>query len=513
MGKLIATTQATLDGVIDPVGEWVEADGDHGEYSFERQARSGGLVLGRKTYEGLAGYWPSQSGKWADLVNQMPKYVGSKTLSGDLEWNATLLEGDLEDSVPKLKKEVDGDLFMHGSGEFAYALAEKGLIDEYEVYVNPLVWGEGNVHVLGDRGTVRLELDDVKRFDIRSGASHLPPRVSTTAGGETLKKRTLGESQLEVAAVGLGCMGMSQSYPPLPDRNEMIGLIRAAVERGVTFFDTAQVYGPFTNEELVGEALEPIRDQVVIATKFGFDLEDGGSRGIDSRPETIERSVDASLRRLRTDTIDLLYQHRVDPNVPIEDVAGTVKDLIATGKVRHFGLSEAGVQTIRRAHAVQPVSALQSEYSLWWREPEEAILATLDELGIGFVPFSPLGKGFLTGTINESTTFESSDFRNTVPRFDTDARATNRAFVELLERVAEQKGATPAQIALAWILAQKPWIVPIPGTTKLHRLEENIAAADVELTHDDLHEIETAAARITAQGARYAEAQQRMIDR
>jgi aryl-alcohol dehydrogenase-like predicted oxidoreductase len=328
-----------------------------------------------------------------------------------------------------------------------------------------------------------------------------------------MQKRTLGDSRLDVSAVGLGCMGMSQSYPPFPDREEMIGLIRAAVERGVTFFDTAQVYGPFTNEELVGEALEPVRDQVVIATKFGFDLEDGRSHGTDSRPETIRRSVDASLRRLRTETIDLLYQHRVDPNVPIEDVAGSVKELIAVGKVRHFGLSEAGVQTIRRAHAVQPVTALQSEYSLWWREPEEAILPTLEELGIGFVPFSPLGKGFLTGKIDEATTFESSDFRNTIPRFEAEARKANRAFVELIERVAERKDATPAQIALAWILAQKPWIVPIPGTTKLHRLEENIAAADVELTHDDLQEIETAAAQITAQGARYAEAQQRMIDR
>ncbi len=264
----------------------------------------------------------------------------------------------------------------------------------------------------------------------------------------------------------------------------------------------------------MGEALEPVRDQVVIATKFGFDLEDGrSSHGVDSRPETIRRSVDASLKRLRTDTIDLLYQHRVDPNVPIEDVAGTVKELIDAGKVRHFGLSEAGVQTIRRAHAVQPVTALQSEYSLWWREPEEAILPTLEELGIGFVPFSPLGKGFLTGAIDESTSFESSDFRNTVPRFASDARAANRVFVELLERVAERKGATPAQIALAWILAQKDWIVPIPGTTKPHRLEENIAAVDLELTADDLQEIETAAAEITAQGHRYAEAQERMIDR
>jgi len=328
-----------------------------------------------------------------------------------------------------------------------------------------------------------------------------------------MQKRILGGSRLEVSAVGLGCMGMSQSYPPFPDRGEMIAMIRAAVERGVTFFDTAQVYGPFTNEELVGEALEPVRDQVVVATKFGFDLEDGQSHGIDSRPETIKRSVNASLKRLRTDTIDLLYQHRVDPNVPIEDVAGTVKELIAAGKARHFGLSEAGVQTIRRAHAVQPVTAVQSEYSLWWREPEQAILPTLEDLGIGFVPFSPLGKGFLTGTIDESTTFESSDFRNTVPRFDTEARSANRVFVELLDRVAEQKGATPAQIALAWILAQKRWIVPIPGTTKPHRLEENVAAVDLELTGDDLQEIETAAAQITAQGQRYAEAQQQMIDR
>ena len=328
-----------------------------------------------------------------------------------------------------------------------------------------------------------------------------------------MQKRILGGSRLEVSALGLGCMGMSQSYPPFPERDEMIAMIRAAVERGVTFFDTAQVYGPFTNEELVGEALEPVRDQVVIATKFGFDLEDGQSHGIDSHPETIKRSVDASLKRLRTDTIDLLYQHRVDPNVPIEDVAGTVKELIAAGKARHFGLSEAGVQTIRRAHAVQPVTAVQSEYSLWWREPEQAILPTLEDLGIGFVPFSPLGKGFLTGTIDESTTFESSDFRNTVPRFDTEARSANRVFVELLDRVAEQKGATPAQIALAWILAQKRWIVPIPGTTKPHRLEENVAAVDLELTGDDLQEIETAAAQITAQGQRYAEAQQQMIDR
>jgi aryl-alcohol dehydrogenase-like predicted oxidoreductase len=325
-----------------------------------------------------------------------------------------------------------------------------------------------------------------------------------------MEKRTLGNT-LEVTAIGLGCMGMSQSYPPFPERRDMISLIRTAVERGVDFFDTAQVYGPFTNEELVGEALEPVRDQVVIATKFGFDLENG-SGGLDSRPETIRRSVESSLRRLRTDTIDLLYQHRVDPNVAIEDVAETVKELIAGGKVRHFGLSEAGVQTIRRAHAVQPVTALQSEYSLWWREPEEAILQTLEELGIGLVPFSPLGKGFLTGKISEDTTFETGDFRNTVPRFtDPEARTANRAFVELLTRIAELKHATPAQIALAWLLAQKPWIVPIPGTTKLRRLEENIAADDLELVPADLREIEEA--QIDAQGARYSEANQRMIDR
>jgi aryl-alcohol dehydrogenase-like predicted oxidoreductase len=326
-----------------------------------------------------------------------------------------------------------------------------------------------------------------------------------------MEKRTLGNA-LEVTAIGLGCMGMSQSYPPFPERRQMISLIRTAVERGVNFFDTAQVYGPFTNEELVGEALEPVRDQVVIATKFGWELSTGQPSGVDSRPETIKRTVDESLKRLRTDRIDLLYQHRVDPNVPIEDAAGTVKELIEQGKVKHFGLSEAGVQTIRRANAIEPVTALQSEYSLWWREPEEAILATLEELGIGFVPFSPLGKGFLTGKIDETTEFTSGDFRNTVPRFtDPEARKANLAFVDLLTRIAERKNATPAQIALAWLLAQKPWIVPIPGTTKLHRLEENIAATNLELTPDDLGDIEEA--QIEAQGARYAEAQQRMIDR
>ena len=326
-----------------------------------------------------------------------------------------------------------------------------------------------------------------------------------------VQTRALGAHGLEVSAVGLGCMGLSQSYPPIPERKDGIALVRAAVERGVTFFDTAQVYGPFANEDLVGEALEPVRDQVVIATKFGFDFDNQDRGGLDSRPQTIKKSVEASLKRLRTETIDLLYQHRVDPAVPIEDVAGAVKELIESGKVRHFGLSEAGVQTIRRAHAVQPVTALQSEYSLWWREPEEQIIPTLEELGIGFVPFSPLGKGFLTGKIAVDQTFDATDFRSTVPRFDPDALRANRAFVELLEQVAERKGATPAQIALAWILARKPWFVPIPGTTKVHRLEENNAAVDVELTADDLREIEDA--QIEAQGARYAEANERMIDR
>jgi aryl-alcohol dehydrogenase-like predicted oxidoreductase len=326
-----------------------------------------------------------------------------------------------------------------------------------------------------------------------------------------MKTRTLGQN-LEVSAIGLGCMGMSQSFPPIPDRNDSITVMRGAVERGITFFDTAQVYGPFHNEELVGEALERVRDQVVIATKFGFELSSGQSRGTDSRPETIRSSVDDSLRRLRTDRIDLLYQHRVDPNVPIEDVAGTVKELIEQGKVKHFGLSEAGVQTIRRAHAVQPVTALQSEYSLWWREPEDAILPTLEELGIGFVPFSPLGKGFLTGSIDKTTKFGEGDFRNTVPRFtDPAAREANLAFVELVKSIAERKGATPAQIALAWVLARRSWIVPIPGTTKLHRVDENIAAAEVELTTDDLREIDEALPE--AQGARYSEANEMMIDR
>jgi len=328
-----------------------------------------------------------------------------------------------------------------------------------------------------------------------------------------MNTRKLGKSNLEVSALGLGCMGMSFGYGPAGDKQEMIGLIRAAVERGITFFDTAEAYGPFTNEELVGEALAPFRDRVAIATKFGFTFEPDKPRGLDSRPAHIKEVADASLKRLRTDRIDLFYQHRVDPNVPIEDVAGAVKDLIQSGKVKHFGLSEAGVQTIRRAHAVQPVTALQSEYSLWWRKPEEEVLPALEELGIGFVPFSPLGKGFLTGKIDENTTFDSSDFRNIVPRFSPDARKANQALVELLRQIAERKKATPAQIALAWLLAQKPWIVPIPGTTKLHRLEENIGAASIELTPGDLRDIENAASQITVQGARYPEQLERMTGR
>lgn len=329
-----------------------------------------------------------------------------------------------------------------------------------------------------------------------------------------MQKRKLGKSGLEVSALGLGCMGMSFGYGPAKDRQEMISVIRAAVELGVNFFDTAEVYGPFTNEDLVGEALAPVRANVAIATKFGFQFDEAGKQaGLNSQPEHIKRVAEASLKRLKTDVIDLFYQHRVDPNVPIEDVAGAVKDLIQEGKVKHFGLSEAGVKTIRRAHAVQPVTALQSEYSLWWREPEAEIMPTLEELGIGFVPFSPLGKGFLTGKIDEKTTFDSTDFRNTVPRFAPEARTANRVFVNLLETIAQRKKATSAQIALAWVLAQKPWIVPIPGTTKLHRLQENIAAADIELSDADLREIENATAAITAQGARYSEAAQRMINR
>ena len=331
-----------------------------------------------------------------------------------------------------------------------------------------------------------------------------------------MQKRNLGNSNLEVSAVGLGCMGMSSAYGPAADKQEMIALIRAAVERGITFFDTAEAYGPFVNEELVGEALTPLRNQVVIATKFGFDIDPNtGSRsgGLNSRPEHIKQVAEAALKRLRTDVIDLFYQHRVDPDVPIEDVAGAVKDLIQQGKVKHFGLSEAGAKTIRRAHAVQPVTAVQSEYSLWTRDPEAEVLPTLEELGIGFVPFSPLGAGFLTGKIDMNTTFDSTDFRNISPRFTPEARKANQALVDLLGKVAEQKKATPAQIALAWLLAQKPWIVPIPGTTKLHRLEENIGVVNVKLSSGDLSEIESAASQIKVQGARLPEAVLKMTGR
>jgi aryl-alcohol dehydrogenase-like predicted oxidoreductase len=330
-----------------------------------------------------------------------------------------------------------------------------------------------------------------------------------------MKKRKLGNSGLEVSAIGLGCMGMSFGYGPPKDKQEMISLLHAAVERGVTFFDTAEVYGPFTNEELVGEGLAPFREGVVIATKFGFKLDpkSGRSIGVDSRPEHIKEVAEASLRRLKTDVIDLFYQHRVDPDVPIEDVAGAVKDLIHQGKVKHFGLSEPGVQTIRRAHAVQPVTAIQNEYSLWWRKPEDEVLPLLEELGIGFVPYSPLGRGFLTGKMSANTTFDSTDFRNTLPRFTPDARRANQALVDLLGELAERKKATPAEIALAWLLAQKPWIVPIPGTTKRNRLEENIGAVEVDLTENDLAEIEHAASQIEVQGARYPEHLEQMTGR
>ncbi len=329
-----------------------------------------------------------------------------------------------------------------------------------------------------------------------------------------MKKRKLGKSGLEVSEIGLGCMGLSFGFGPAVDKQQGIALIRAAVERGVTFFDTAEVYGAYTNEELVGEALAPFRKNVVIATKFGFKIDANGKQaGLDSRPEHIKEVAEASLKRLKTDVIDLLYQHRVDPNVPIEDVAGAVKDLIKQGKVKHFGLSEAGVKTIRRAHAVQPVAALQSEYSLWWREPEAEVIPTLEELGIGFVPFSPLGKGFLTGKISQETKFDKNDFRNIVPRFTTENRKANQALVDAIDRFAQQKKATPAQIALAWLLAQKPWMVPIPGTTKLHRLEENLGAVNVELSPDDLRELERSAAKIPVQGARYPEELQKMVGR
>jgi aryl-alcohol dehydrogenase-like predicted oxidoreductase len=330
-----------------------------------------------------------------------------------------------------------------------------------------------------------------------------------------MKKRKLGKSNLEVSALGLGCMGLSFGYGPAVDKKEGISLIRAAVERGITFFDTAEAYGPFKNEELVGEALEPFRDQVVIATKFGFkfDPNNGKQIGLDSRPEHITQVAEASLKRLRTGVIDIFYQHRVDPNVPIEDVAGAVKVLIQQGKVKHFGLSEAGLPTIRRAHAVQPVTALQNEYSLWWREPEAQVIPALEQMGIGFVPFSPLGRGFLTGQINQDTKFDKNDFRNNVPRFSAENRKANQALVDLISKFAQQRKATPAQIALAWLLAQKPWIVPIPGTTKLHRLAENIAAVDIELLPADLRELEAAAQKIPVQGARYTEELQKMVGR
>ena len=330
-----------------------------------------------------------------------------------------------------------------------------------------------------------------------------------------MQKRKLGKGNLEVSAIGLGCMGMSFGFGPAMDKQEGISLIRAAVDRGVTFFDTAEIYGPYTNEELVGEALAPVRNQVVIATKFAFKIDPstGKMAGLDSRPEHIKEVAEASLKRLKTDVIDLFYQHRVDPNVPIEEVAGAVKELIREGKVKHFGLSEAGVQTIRRANAVQPVAALQSEYSLWWREPEKEVIPTLEELGIGFVPFSPLGKGFLTGKINEDTKFDKNDFRNIVPRFTEENRKANQAMVDLLSKFAQQKKVTPAQVAIAWLLAQKPWIVPIPGTTKLHRLEENLGGANVELSPDDLRELETAASNIAVVGARYPEELQKMVGR
>jgi aryl-alcohol dehydrogenase-like predicted oxidoreductase len=332
-----------------------------------------------------------------------------------------------------------------------------------------------------------------------------------------MQKRKLGKSNLEVSALGLGCMGMSFSYGPPKDKQEMTSLLRVAVDRGITFFDTAEVYGPFINEELVGEALAPFRKQVVIATKFGFDLSGSdkrpGAAGLNSRPEHIKQAVDGSLKRLKVETIDLLYQHRVDPNVPIEEVAGAVKELIQHGKVKHFGLSEAGVQTIRRAHAVQPLTALQSEYSLWTRTPEKEVIPTLEELGIGFVPYSPLGKGFLTGAMNENTKLDSTDFRSTLPRFTPEAMKANQALIDLLGGIAKRKKATPAQVALAWLLAQKPWIVPIPGTTKLHRLEENIGAVAVELTPDDLRDIDLAASKITVQGARYPEKLEQMTGR
>jgi aryl-alcohol dehydrogenase-like predicted oxidoreductase len=349
-------------------------------------------------------------------------------------------------------------------------------------------------------------------YSFTTDTASLSPENNSHEKHTIMKKRTLGKSNLEVSAIGLGCMGLSFGYGPATEKRDAITLIRSAFDQGVTFFDTAEAYGPFANEELLGEALAPMRDQVVIATKFGFK-EGVPSNGVDSRPERIRKVADESLKRLKTDRIDLFYQHRVDPNVPIEDVAATVKELIGEGKVKHFGMSEAGAATIRRAHAVQPVTALQSEYSLWWREPEQEILPTLEELGIGFVPFSPLGRGFLTGAINENTQFDSKDYRNLVPRFSAEARKANQKLVDVLGEIAEKKGATRAQIALAWLLAQKPWIAPIPGTTKLHRLQENLGAADVELSGEDLHNIHDALSEIEVQGARYPENMQKLVGR
>src|SRR2546428_5368157 len=372
-----------------------------------------------------------------------------------------------------------------------------------------------NVGTLKGANRFDLAMLSIRKHDVVN-VSAARSALRQTIKGETMQKRKLGNSNLEVSALGLGCMGMSFSYGPPKDKQEMTSLLHAAVERGVTFFDTAEVYGPYLNEELVGEALAPFRGQVVIATKFGWKIDpkaERGLAGLDSRPEHIKQVVEGSLKRLKVDAIDLFYQHRVDPDVPIEGVAGAVKDLIQQGKVKHFGLSEAAAKTIRRAHAVQPVTAVQSEYSLWTRGPEKEVLRTLEELGIGFVPYSPLGKGFLTGKINENTTFDSSDFRNTLPRFTPEARKANQALVDLLGKIGERKKSTPAQIALAWLLAQKPWIVPIPGTTKLRRLEENIGAASIELTSDDLREIDSGGAKIPVQGERYPEQLRRMTGR
>jgi aryl-alcohol dehydrogenase-like predicted oxidoreductase len=380
----------------------------------------------------------------------------------------------------------------------------------------PARFSPGEKHWHGATATAMMHIAIVEKFEGKSAGRNSKHGLRGLTEN-TMQKRKLGKSNLEVSAIGLGCMGMSFSYGPPKDKQEMTTLLHAAVDRGVTFFDTAEVYGPYLNEELVGEALAPFHERLVIATKFGFDLSGSdnrpGAAGLNSRPENIRQAVEGSLKRLKVQTIDLLYQHRVDPNVPIEDVAGAVKELIRAGKVKHFGLSEAGVRTIRRAHAVQPLTALQSEYSLWTRTPEKEVIPTLEELGIGFVPYSPLGKGFLTGAMNENTKLDSTDFRSTLPRFAPQAMKANRALIDLLASIAQRKNATAAQIALAWLLAQKPWIVPIPGTTKLHRLEENLGAAGIELTTDDLRDVDAAASKITVQGARYPEKLERMTGR